>query len=109
MSSYTAYASPTTYSLAITPTHSLPVSSYLIITFPSQITLAGITVPSCTYTINGGSYTSTSIQTLTTVPVEVEITDAFTTTGFTTPGTFTISCTGFQNPRTTAVTSSFSI
>ena len=55
VSSYTAYASPTTYSLAITPTHSLPVSSYLTITFPPQITLAGIKVPSCTYTINGAS------------------------------------------------------
>jgi hypothetical protein len=40
----------------------------------------------------------------------IRITDAFLTSGYSTPGTpFTIACDSFKNPRTTAVTSSFKI
>ena len=110
VSSYIAYDSPATYTLSITPTKKIPQNSIVTIQFPPEITLIGITVPSCTYTISGTTTTSTSIQTMTAVPTLIKITDAFLNAAYSTPLTpFLIQCTGFQNPRTTAVTGTFKI
>jgi hypothetical protein len=52
-SSLMAYGSPVTYSMAITPSASIPKSSYITIKFPSQVSLSGINIPSCSFTIGG--------------------------------------------------------
>jgi hypothetical protein len=72
--------------------------------------LSGSAITSCTYVINGVTKTTTSVQMLSTSPINIKLTDGFTTaayTGINVP--FTIACDGLKNPRSTAVTSSFQI
>lgn len=81
----------------------------MTITFPTEVTLAGASVTSCSYTINGVTTVSTGMTTTATSPPAVKITDAFTGSSYAAGTAFYISCSGLRNPRTTAVTSSFSI
>lgn len=39
----------------------MPEMSIVIIEIPPVVTLVGVTVPSCTYLVNGGSQTSTLV------------------------------------------------
>lgn len=96
--------------MSITPGKTIPKNGILIITYPSEVGLSGSTVSSCTYTISGISTTSTSMSTTATSPVTIKITDAFSSSAYTSTGTaFTIACDGFRNPRTTAITSTATI
>jgi hypothetical protein len=63
ISTYITYAYPNTYTFMITPTKKYPQDSIFIIEIPPVITIETPSVPSCTYIINGGSQTSTAIET----------------------------------------------
>jgi hypothetical protein len=76
-SSLTTYDSPVIYSFAITPSASIAKGSAITIEFPTEISMAGINFPSCSFTINGQTSSSASFQTITTVPPTVEISDVF--------------------------------
>jgi len=64
ISSYVTYDAPTSYTFEITPTKKMPQFSIVTIEIPPVITVLTPTVPSCTYTMNGESFTSTVMETL---------------------------------------------
>jgi hypothetical protein len=100
--SLVAYNSPTTYIISITPIKIVPQNGFVLITFPTEI--SGSSNPTCTSSLGSVSCSAT------TSPYTVNVTGGFASSSYTAVSTpFTISITGLTNPRTTAVTSSFSI
>ncbi|CDW83721.1 UNKNOWN [Stylonychia lemnae] len=96
--------SPTDYTFAITPGQIIPIGGNIKITFPSEIT--GSSLTKCTLSIAGSSPTCTLSQTF---PLTVLVTGGFTTAYTSKTTVFSLTLGNFRNPRSTAVTSSFSI
>jgi hypothetical protein len=85
-SSQEALYTPTTYTWELTPTIAIAQNSILLFTFPSEITLVESSV-TCTLTIGGVTAASSAVTILSSnAPVQISISDGFTS-DYTTTGT----------------------
>ena len=108
-SSLNTYAGPVTYEITFSPKHYIPIGGLLVVTIPiSTIAIfsSSLVTTQCYFKIDSGTTITLSAVALNAATGVITISDAFSSSAFTPPGSgnsiITLILNGLRNPRTLA-------